>query len=271
MDAHMTELLWVATTAMAVIAFAFIGLPLIKNNRRGSLVSVAVAVPVFAAGLYWILGSPGIPSHAASFSAAVGSQTASVAGSGGAKQVPSVASMIEGLAERLDKNPDDGKSWLLLAKSYKHLNRIPEAIDAYEKAAALGEVDAGLASLAPGSNVAVPSGPQISGSLRLAHELKAIVLPTDTVFIFARAVNGPRMPVAVVQRPASELPLDFVLNDSQAMAAGTRLSDHEQVIVTARISRSGVATEALQNLEVKSDAINVQDSDHLQLIINSNN
>ena len=60
------------------------------------------------------------------------------------KSVGSVASLVDGLAERLKQNPDDSKSWLLLARSYRHLNRIPEARDAYNNAAAFGEYDAEL-------------------------------------------------------------------------------------------------------------------------------
>lgn len=57
------------------------------------------------------------------------------------------AFMVEGLAIRLEENPEDGASWLLLAKSYKHLGQIPDAIAAYAKAAALGKTDPDLAAL----------------------------------------------------------------------------------------------------------------------------
>jgi len=180
--------------------------------------------------------------------------------------VGSVASMVEGLAARLETNPNDGKSWLLLAKSYHHLKRFPEARDAYARAAALGEYDESLASYfdAP---VAEDTGARIFGNVKLSERSMAIVQPTDTVFVFARAVDGPPMPVAVLQRPVSELPLDFLLNDSQAMSADLKLSNFEQVVVTARVSRSGVATDALQDLEAKSGIIVLADNEHLDLII----
>jgi len=111
------------------------------------------------------------------------------------------------------------------------------------------------------------SAAQIFGNLQLSERSKDIVLPTDTVFIFARAVDGPPMPVAVLQRPVSDLPLDFLLNDSQAMSAAAKLSNFEQVVVTARISRSGIATDALQNLEAKSEPVVVAENRHLNLII----
>jgi cytochrome c-type biogenesis protein CcmH/NrfG len=55
--------------------------------------------------------------------------------------------MVEGLAKRLESNPEDGASWLLLAKSYKHLGLVPDAIAAYSRAAALGKTDTDLAAL----------------------------------------------------------------------------------------------------------------------------
>jgi cytochrome c-type biogenesis protein CcmH len=56
-------------------------------------------------------------------------------------KVPSVTALLSGLESRVAENPNDGKDWLLLAKSYDHLGRHGDAIDAYEKAAALGVTD----------------------------------------------------------------------------------------------------------------------------------
>lgn len=58
-----------------------------------------------------------------------------------ASRTGSVASLLGGLEERLRQNPDNGKDWLLLAKSYDHLGRQQEAINAYKKAAELGVTD----------------------------------------------------------------------------------------------------------------------------------
>ena len=143
----MSGLFWVATIVMAIVAFTFVGLPLLKAKRRTSVLISAIALPVFAAVLYWSLGAPAAAGgvapaeHTAPMTLSRSSESAS-------QQVGSVASMIEGLATRLEKNPEDGASWLLLAKSYKHLGQIPDAIAAYSRAAALGKTDAELAALA---------------------------------------------------------------------------------------------------------------------------
>jgi tetratricopeptide (TPR) repeat protein len=263
----MSGLFWIATIVMAVVAFGFVAMPLLKNGRKLTLLIVAIAVPLLAAGLYMQLGSPGADD--ASHQSAAVRQTADNMSAADADSSPvgSVASMVEGLATRLRENPEDGGSWLLLAKSYKHLNRITDAVAAYEKAAELGEYDAELAELAGGLATAQSSAAQIFGNIKLSPDAADIVQPTDTVFIFAKALNGPAAPIAVLQRTAAELPIDFLLNDSQSMVEGVRLSDFEAVVVTARITRGGDATVALQGLEAKSETILLAENQHLNLTI----
>jgi cytochrome c-type biogenesis protein CcmH len=79
----------------------------------------------------------------------------------------------------------------------------------------------------------------ISGRVDLSAALAPKVALSDTVFIFARAVDGPRMPLAVLRIPAKELPRNFSLDDSMSMAPGAKLSSTASVIVEARISKSG--------------------------------
>ena len=84
----------------------------------------------------------------------------------------------------------------------------------------------------------------IQGVVNISADLKGKVAPDDTVFIFARAApspTSPRMPLAILKRKASELPITFMLDDSTAMADELKLSKFEQVVVSARVSRSGNA------------------------------
>ena len=81
----------------------------------------------------------------------------------------------------------------------------------------------------------------IVGRVDLEAALASKVALNDTVFIFARAAEGPRMPLAVLRIPAKELPRDFSLDDSMSMAPGVKLSAAPSVIVEARISKSGNA------------------------------
>jgi cytochrome c-type biogenesis protein CcmH len=90
---------------------------------------------------------------------------------------------------------------------------------------------------------------QVSGQVKLAPALATKVAPGDTVFIFARAEKGPRMPLAILQLKAGDLPARFSLDDSNAMAPGMQLSAFPSVMIVARVSKSGNASAQSGDLE----------------------
>ncbi|MES2974302.1 MAG: c-type cytochrome biogenesis protein CcmI [Pseudomonadota bacterium] len=92
------------------------------------------------------------------------------------------------------------------------------------------------------AQAAVAAGASISGKVSLAPALTGKVAPGDTVFIFARAAEGPRMPLAILRRTAADLPVSFTLDDSTAMSPAMRLSNFAKVVVSVRVSKSGDAT-----------------------------
>ena len=75
----------------------------------------------------------------------------------------------------------------------------------------------------------------------LSPEFRGKVGPEESLFIYARALEGPRMPLAAARRKVSDLPLELTLDDSTAMMPAMRLSNFDQVLVGARVSRSGEA------------------------------
>jgi cytochrome c-type biogenesis protein CcmH len=96
---------------------------------------------------------------------------------------------------------------------------------------------------------------RIAGRVVVAPALASRILPDATLFVYARAPQGPRVPLAVLRRAARELPLDFVLDDSMAMAPGATLSGASQVVVEARISARGIATPATGDLSGASGPV----------------
>ncbi|MDE2398990.1 MAG: tetratricopeptide repeat protein [Burkholderiales bacterium] len=106
-----------------------------------------------------------------------------------------------------------------------------------------------------GAAAAPVSGAAVSGRVTLKPGLAAQLPPDTTVYIFARAPSGPPMPLAVLKRKLSDLPLDFRLDDSLAMSPAARLSSAPEVIVSARASRSGSPIAAAGDFQAVSKPV----------------
>ncbi len=299
---------------------------------RKLIIGITAAVLVVAAAIYaWrgqpklLVGKPDVAAPAAAASAAM----------------PSIDEMVQRLAERLARQPNDAEGWTMLGRSYLMLQRPAEAVLAFQKRRDLQPGDAqALADLAdamafangrsfdgePEKLIALalkadpnnakalelagtqafdrqdyktasaqwqkavavmdpqsPStrnlqagideaqrrsgaapanaGAQVSGRVVLSKALQSQIKPNDTVLIFARLVDGPRMPVAVQKRRASELPLSFKLDETTAMNPGLRLSPSMQVVVGARVSRSGQAMPQPGDLQGFSQPVPVGTKD----------
>jgi cytochrome c-type biogenesis protein CcmH len=297
------------------------------QKRRGAAIALALAIPLCAVGLYFIVGNPQAlaPADADAASHGVNAQQ--------------IQAMIDRLAERLKANPNDGQGWVMLGRSYGVLGRFDEAASAYANAVVrlpdnadvladyadiLGMTQGGrlqgkpetiieralkvdpdnpkalalagtvafekkdyrtavnywerllrlapqdsefarsvstsiaeareLGNLGSGREAApVPSAAGgatgVSGVVKLAPGLADKVAPTDMVFIFARAAEGPRMPLAIMRKQARELPIIFKLDDSMAMAPDMKMSKFPQLVVGARISKSSNAAPRAGDLQ----------------------
>ena len=110
---------------------------------------------------------------------------------------------------------------------------------------------------------------KITGTVKLNPALTTKAAPTDTVFIFARAAQGPRMPLAIVRKQVKDLPITYTLDDSLAMNPAMKLSNFQQVVVGARISKSGNAMPQSGDLQGQSETIALGGSKPVDIIINS--
>jgi cytochrome c-type biogenesis protein CcmH len=117
------------------------------------------------------------------------------------------------------------------------------------------------AGAAPGTDMSKPpaakpapaaAGATVSGVVKLAATLQAKASPEDTLFVYARPAQGPRMPLAILRKQVKDLPLTFTLDDSMAMSPAARLSSAQQVVVSARISKRGDATPQPGDLQGQS-------------------
>ena len=96
---------------------------------------------------------------------------------------------------------------------------------------------------------------RVTGTVSLDASLKGNAGPDDTVFVFARAAAGPRMPLAIVKIKVADLPYQFAFDDSMAMMPEMKLSQFDEIVVGARVSKSGGATPLAGDLEGSSGTI----------------
>jgi cytochrome c-type biogenesis protein CcmH len=93
--------------------------------------------------------------------------------------------------------------------------------------------------------------------------------PGDRVFIFARALNGPPMPLAAVSKQVRDLPLELTLDDGMAMMPQMKLSGFPQVVVGARISKAGTAMPQSGDLQGEVSPVSPGQADPVSVVIDS--
>ena len=325
-----------------------------SSQGRWMAIVLVFAIPMLAGTLYWALGN---------YRSLSQPEQAQVA-----PEVEQIAKMVDGLAERLKKQPDDAQGWTMLGRSYKYLQQYPKAVDAFahayqligdqpeimllyadamayvnneqlagkpaelvfkaltiepdnEMALWLGgmakaqagefaeasilwkkleallppgseqqqEVQGLIAKVAtqlPNADVQpITSSPGIEVQVSLAPELQSLASSGDTVFIYAQALSGPQMPLAIVRKQVSDLPLTISLTDAMAMMPTTardggsaeigrepmrpmKLSNFPEVKLLARISKSGNAIQQPGDLIGVIDKIALSDKSPHTIIIN---
>lgn len=123
------------------------------------------------------------------------------------------------------------------------------------------------ASVAPAVASSAAVEAEVTGTVAVDSRLAAKVPPGATLFIYAKAVDSPGPPLAVLRQVANSWPVTFRLDDTLAMIPSRKLSQFDRVIVEARISRSGQATPAAGDLYVTSAVLKPTERKKLALVI----
>ena len=164
------------------------------------------------------------------------------------------------LNNALRLNPQHPKALWLYASLLHETHQYPAAVDAWRRLGAVlgpGSEDAKLiaANLAEdqrlaGAPSAIPAtatateGVSVRGEVVVADELKGRIPAGLTLFIVAKSVNSAGPPVAIIKTATGAWPLQFRLDDSQAMVPSRKLSTAGAVTIEARTSRTGQAMPA---------------------------
>ena len=109
----------------------------------------------------------------------------------------------------------------------------------------------------------------IDVNVSLAPLLEKSVRPSDTVFIYAQALTGPKMPLAIVRKQVADLPVSVKLSDSMSMMPGVKLSNFKKVKLLARISKSGNAITQSGDLLGMIEQAELSDSSTHNIVIDS--
>jgi len=275
---------------------AFASLP--AAPWQGSVVAIVIVAALFAS-YGWLVRpdvtdrpSPppataaGAPSgNVGAFGTAAkvfGDATGPAAGPGGAAgpaPKPGAGSMdsaIAALEARLAKGGGTPDDWELLAKSFEFLGRPADAAKARAKQLPSLAGDSKSSASAPAASASAPaasgsaavgSGVAVTGEVTLAAGLAAKATAGETLFIVAKSVDAPGIPVAVFRGSVGNWPLKFTLDDSQAMMPGRNLSSAGRVTIEARISQKGQPLPAAGDLQGSSGVINPADQKPLKITI----
>lgn len=177
---------------------------------------------------------------------------------------------VELINRALQVDPNNRKALALAGSAAFELRNYPAAVEYWERllklvpqespayqsvagsiaeARAMAGGSAGAAASAARPAAKPGKGGVISGTVSLSPRLAGKMDPDATLFVFARTANGPKMPLAIQRLSAKDLPAKFSLDDSMAMMPEMKLSSFPEVVVSARISRTGNATPQSGDLQ----------------------
>jgi cytochrome c-type biogenesis protein CcmH len=177
----------------------------------------------------------------------------------------------------LRRNPDHMQSLWLAGLAAAEREDKPKAVEYWKKLRSLLPADgeqtrrldgyiAELEGAAPAQAQTADTAPAAAGAgksirvkVSLDDRLKGQAGPNDVVFVFARAAEGPPMPLAISRKKVGDLPAEITLNDDMAMAPGMKLSSFPRIVIGARVSKTGNAMPSPGDLQGLTSPVEAQD------------
>jgi cytochrome c-type biogenesis protein CcmH len=193
---------------------------------------------------------------------------------------------FEFIKRALELKPDDTTGLWLAGLGYEEQGQYEQAVQHWRKLETLMQNDPASqnevrnliarAEQKLGRTVMVETAPAkpaaaSSVALKVTVSLDAAlqdkVSAEDTVFIFARAMEGPPMPLAAVRKQVRDLPLTVTLDDSMAMMPQMKLSNFNEVKIGARISKSGAPRPESGDLQGEITSVKTENRETIQVRI----
>lgn len=147
-------------------------------------------------------------------------------------------------------------------------NRVDTTGAGATEAGAEPSAETATAEAAEQSATSAAATAQLTVSVSLDEKLQAQAAPNDTLFVYARAAQGPRMPLAIMRKQVKDLPVTVSLDDSMAMMPNMTLSSVPQVIAMARVSKSGSAMTQSGDLFGESAPLTLSETKTISVTIN---
>lgn len=119
------------------------------------------------------------------------------------------------------------------------------------------------------SKPTIAAGRGVTVRVSLSPELSGKASPDEALFVYARALQGPKMPLAAARMQVKDLPLTVLLDDSGAMMPSMKISNFEQVVVGARVSRSGGAITQSGDLKGEVAPVEVGADNVVEIVIDT--
>lgn len=159
--------------------------------------------------------------------------------------------------------------WNLLLPLLKDDKSINEVNSLIQQAKSKSGIDVVKESESAKTAAEKKSTTSLKVNVSIDKKLLKNVSGDDTVFIFAKAINGPPMPLAVVRKQVKDLPLEVVLDDSMAMVPSMKLSSFDQVQISARVSKSGQPRAQSGDIQSEAQIVKSNKKETISLTISS--
>jgi len=190
------------------------------------------------------------------------------------------------VAKALKLQPNHAKGLWLAGHAAAQQNRLPEAIDYWKRLLAVlppgqegarevnqmiaqAESMLGKPGTAPPAAATAPAGKvAVQVRVALSPSLASRAAPTDTVFVFARAAQGPRMPLAIVRKQVKDLPFTVTLDESMAMSPQLTIASVPEIVIGARVSKTGNASTSSGDLQGLSKPLKPKSLSKVEVTVN---